>query len=140
MFMSIEYWVLSIEYKFIWVTSVPRKKIILLSILKNVNNIELHQLPTWAFCLKSVISLIFIKKRSSMFSGEYIFSQVMDHLPMHNFRKCVKRYSGNRYVMSFNCFDRFLCMALGQLTHKESLRDIEICLWANNPKLCHIGI
>jgi len=75
-----------------------------------------------------------------MFSGEYIFSQVMDHLPMHTFRKCVERYSGNRYVKSFNCFDQFLCMAFGQLTHRESLRDIEICLRAHNPKLYHIGI
>jgi len=61
-----------------------------------------------------------------MFSGEYIFSQVMDHLPIHTFRKCVERYSGNRYVKSFNCFDQFLCMAFGQLTHRESLRDIDI--------------
>ena len=75
-----------------------------------------------------------------MFSGEYIFSQVMDHLPMHTFRKCVERYSGNRYVKSFNCFDQFLCMAFGQLTHRESLRDIEICLRAHKPKLYHIGI
>ena len=70
-----------------------------------------------------------------MFSGEYIFSQVMDHLPMHTFRKCVERYSGNRYVKSFNCFDQFLCMAFGQLTHRESLRDIEICLRAHNQTL-----
>jgi len=75
-----------------------------------------------------------------MFSGEYIFSQVMDHLPIHTFRKCVERYSGNRYVKSFNCFDQFLCMAFGQLTHRESLRDIEICLRAHKPKLYHIGI
>jgi len=75
-----------------------------------------------------------------MISGEYIFSQVMDHLPMHIFRKCVERYSGNRYVKSFNCFDQFLCMAFGQLTHRESLRDIEICLRAHKPKLYHIGI
>ena len=75
-----------------------------------------------------------------MFSGEYIFSQVMDHLPIHTFRKCVERYSGNRYVKSFNCLDQFLCMAFGQLTHRESLRDIEICLRAHKPKLYHIGI
>ena len=75
-----------------------------------------------------------------MFSGEYIFSQVMDHLPMHTFRKCVDQYSGNRYVKSFNCFDQFLCMAFGQLTHRESLRDIEICLRAHKSKLYHIGI
>ena len=64
----------------------------------------------------------------------------MDHLPMHTFRKCVERYNGNRYVKSFNCFDQFLCMAFGQLTHRESLRDIEICLRAHKPKLYHIGI
>lgn len=75
-----------------------------------------------------------------MFSGEYIFSQAMDHLPIHTFRKCVERYSGNRYVKSFNCLDQFLCMAFGQLTHRESLRDIEICLRAHKPKLYHIGI
>jgi hypothetical protein len=75
-----------------------------------------------------------------MFSGEYIFTQVMDHLPMHTFRKCVERYSGNRYVKYFNCFDQFLCMAFGQLTHREGLRDIEICLRAHKPKLYHIGI
>lgn len=75
-----------------------------------------------------------------MFTGEYIFSQVMDHLPQHTFRKCVERYRGNRYVKSFNCFDQFLCMAFGQLTHRESLRDIEICLRAHKSKLYHLGI
>jgi len=58
---------------------------------------------------------------------------------MHTFRKCVERYGGNRYVKSFNCFDQFFYMAF-QLTHRESLRDIEICLRAHNPKLYHIGI
>ena len=63
----------------------------------------------------------------------------MDHLPMHTFRICVERYSGNSYVKSFNCFDQFLYMAF-QLTHRESLQNIEICLQAHNPKFYHIGI
>ena len=51
---------------------------------------------------------------------------------MHTFRKCVEQYSGNRYVKSFNCFDQFLCMAFDQLTHRESLRDIQI--WKNKTR------
>ena len=59
-----------------------------------------------------------------MFSGEYIFSQVMDHLPIHTFRKCVERYSGNRYVKSFNCFDQFLCMGPSVSLHIEKVSAI----------------
>ena len=46
-----------------------------------------------------------------MHSGRFVFSQVMDHLPMKSFRKCVQRYHGNRHVQSFTCLDQFLCMA-----------------------------
>ena len=45
-----------------------------------------------------------------MHSGRFVFSQVMDHLPMKTFRRCVQRYQGNRHVQSFTCFDQFLCM------------------------------
>ena len=47
-------------------------------------------------------------------SGHYVFSQVMAHLPMKPFRRCVRRYQGNRYVKSFTCLDQFLCMAFAQ--------------------------
>ena len=63
-----------------------------------------------------------------MYTGRLVFSQVMDHLPIHVFRKCVRRCDGNRYIKSFPCMSQFLCMAFAQLTHRESLRDIEICL------------
>ena len=69
-----------------------------------------------------------------------MFSQVMDHLPMKTFRRCVERYHGNRYVQSFTCLDQFLCMAFAQLTFRESLRDIEVCLRAHHDKLYHMGI
>ena len=59
---------------------------------------------------------------------------------MHTFRRCVHRYQGNRYVKSFTCLDQFLCMAFAQLTYRESLRDIEVCLRAHQDKLYHMGI
>ena len=69
-----------------------------------------------------------------------VFSQVMDFVPMYEFRKCVERYSGNRKVQSFTCWNQFLCMAFAQLTYRESLRDIESCLNSVPNKLYHMGI
>ena len=75
-----------------------------------------------------------------MFMGKLVFSQVMDHLPLHTFRRCVARYGGHHKVQSFTCLDQYLCMAFAQLTYRESLRDIEACLRAQATKLYHLGI
>ncbi len=75
-----------------------------------------------------------------MNTGRTVFSQIMDYFPMHEFRKCVKRYRGNYKVKSFSCLDQFLCMAFAQLTYRESLRDIEACLRSRQNKLFHMGI
>jgi len=75
-----------------------------------------------------------------MHAGQLVFSQVIDHLPMHTFRRCVARYDGNRYKKTFSCLDQYLCMAFAQLTYRESLRDIEACLRAHKDKLYHMGI
>ena len=75
-----------------------------------------------------------------MHVGKLVFSQVIAHLPMHTFRRCVARYQGNRYAKSFSCLDQYLCMAFAQLTYRESLRDIETCLRAQKDKLYHMGI
>ena len=75
-----------------------------------------------------------------MHSGRFVFSQVMEHLPMKTFRRCVQRYQGNRHIQSFTCLAQFLCMAFAQLTFRESLRDIEACLRAHQDKLYHMGI
>jgi hypothetical protein len=75
-----------------------------------------------------------------MHEGQFVFTQLMQHLPMHTFRRCVARFDGNRYVKRFACLDQFLCMAFAQLTGRESLRDIEICLRAHQAKLYHLGI
>jgi len=75
-----------------------------------------------------------------MYSGRIVFSQLMDFLPKHEFNKCVRRYQGNYRIRRFSCFNQFLCMAFAQLTYRESLRDIETCLRALQPKLYHAGI
>ncbi len=74
-----------------------------------------------------------------MHAGQFIFAQLMEFLPKHEFQKCVRRYRGSFRVREFSCFDQFLCMAFAQLTYRESLRDIETCLRAMGPKLYHAG-
>ena len=74
-----------------------------------------------------------------MNQGRLVFSQIMDFLPMHQFRRCVERYRGQYKVQRFSCFDQFLSMAFAQLTFRESLRDIESCLRAVEPRLYHMG-
>ena len=75
-----------------------------------------------------------------MYTVSLVFSQVMDHLPMHTFRHCVQRYHGNHKIISFSCLDQFRCMSFAQLTYRESLRDIEACLRSQQNKLYHMGI
>ena len=75
-----------------------------------------------------------------MNAGRTVFSQIMDYVPMYEFRKCVDRYNGNHHTSSFACMDQFLCMAFAQLTYRESLRDIEACLRSRQEKLYHLGI
>ena len=75
-----------------------------------------------------------------MYADSLIFAQVMEHLPMHTLRRCVRRYRGHHKVKSFTCLDQFRCMAFAQLTYRESLRDIEACLRAQRRKLYHMGI
>lgn len=75
-----------------------------------------------------------------MNSGKLVFSQLTSYLPIKAFRRCVKRYRGSHKVQSFSCWDQFLCMAFAQLTYRESLRDIQVCLRAMQSKLYHMGI
>ena len=75
-----------------------------------------------------------------MYTGPTIFSQLMQHLPWHHFDRCVARYDGNHKVKEFKCSSHFRVMSFAQLTYRESLRDIEACLRAVQPKLYHMGI
>jgi len=71
--------------------------------------------------------------------GQYVFSQLMDHMPLTTFRRCVVRYKGERKVKHFSCLDQLRCLAFAQLTWRESLRDIEACLNAQASKLYRLG-
>lgn len=75
-----------------------------------------------------------------MYEGKLVFSQVTSYLPLHNFRRYVQRYQGEKYVKKFRCLDQYLVMAFAQLSYRESLRDIEVCLRAQQNKLYHMGI
>ena len=75
-----------------------------------------------------------------MNTGRMIFSQLMDFLPLHEFRKCVARYDGERRLKTFSCLDQFYCMAWAQLTSRHSLRHIEQGLGVLPGRLYHMGI
>jgi Domain of unknown function (DUF4372)/Transposase DDE domain len=74
-----------------------------------------------------------------MNTGQTVFAQLMEFIPTYQFQLCVDRYHGHRYVKDFSCWDQFLCLAFAQLTARTSLRDIEACLRAQQPKLYHMG-
>ena len=75
-----------------------------------------------------------------MNSGKYVFSQIMELVSPTSFQTLVNRYSGDYKVRDFSCWKQFLCMAFGQLTHRESLSDTILCLKANAGKMYHLGI
>jgi hypothetical protein len=74
-----------------------------------------------------------------MNTGRTVFAQLMDLLPLTEFRRCVDRYHGDYKVQTFSCLDQFLCLAFAQLTHREGLRDIETCLRTHQSLLYHMG-
>ena len=75
-----------------------------------------------------------------MYLGKTLFAQVMDFLPWKTFHRIVDRYNGNHRIRTLSCADQFRIMAFAQLTYRESLRDIEVCLAAQAGKLYHMGI
>ena len=75
-----------------------------------------------------------------MYTGKQVFAQLMDFLPLHTFRRCVTRYPSSYPTKTFSHLDQFLCMSFAQLTFRESLRDIEVCLRAQDAKIYHLGI
>ena len=75
-----------------------------------------------------------------MLSGRTVFAELMTHVSQSKFQTCVARYDGDYKSSRFSCWDQYLCMAFAQLTYRESLRDIEACLRAVQPRLYHVGI
>lgn len=74
-----------------------------------------------------------------MHQGKLVFAQIMMHLPLTTFRRCVATHRGDHQVKDFTCLDQFLAMAFAQLTYRESLRDIEVNLRAQAKRLYHMG-
>jgi hypothetical protein len=72
--------------------------------------------------------------------GQTVFAQIMQFLSHNEFRRCVQRFDGDRNTKRFTCWDQFLAMAFAQLSHRESLRDIEVCLATQRSKLYHCGL
>ena len=75
-----------------------------------------------------------------MNSGKYVFSQIMGLVSSTSFQTIVNRHFGDYKVKDFSCWKQFLCMAFGQLTHRESISDTVLCLKANANKMYHLGI
>jgi len=74
-----------------------------------------------------------------MNQGKYIFSQLTEFLPRRIFDGIVKNHEGNKYVRSFTCWNQMLCMVFGQLTSRDSMRDLMLSLEAHQPKYYHLG-
>lgn len=74
-----------------------------------------------------------------MFQGKYVFAQIMEFIPRHEFDKFVERYKGNSKIRKLTCRDQFLAMLFGQLTNLRSLSGIVLCLNAHCEKLYHLG-
>jgi len=75
-----------------------------------------------------------------MNSGKYVFAQLLEFINKYEFEKCVIRYNGDHRVRELNCWNQFIQLFFGQLTCRNSLRDICLCLKAHKTKLYHLGI
>jgi hypothetical protein len=74
-----------------------------------------------------------------MHQGKYVFSQIIDMVVRYQFNQCVQRYHGEYRVKKLSCWEQFLALTFGQLSFRESLRDIIVCLSAHKDKLYHFG-
>ncbi|GAA3619591.1 IS4 family transposase [Flavivirga jejuensis] len=75
-----------------------------------------------------------------MNQGKYVFAQILSFLPKRTFDGIVNKYGGNKYIRHFTCWNQLLCMLFGQLTNRESLRDLVVTLEAHHKKSYHLGI
>ena len=72
--------------------------------------------------------------------GKTLFAQIMEYVPWKTFGRIIDRHGGDAGVRTLSCADLFRAMAFAQLTWRESLRDIEVCLAANQARLFHMGM
>lgn len=74
-----------------------------------------------------------------MNQGKYVFAQIVEFLPQRIFDRFVEKYDGNKWVKHFSCWNQLLCMLFGQLTNRDSLRDLIVALDAHSSKSYHLG-
>jgi len=74
-----------------------------------------------------------------MNTGRYVFSQIILHLPARAFDRCVEHFKGNKYVKHFTCWNQLLCMMFGQLSGRDSLRDLLVSITPHKAKFYHLG-
>ena len=75
-----------------------------------------------------------------MYQGQFVFSQIMAHLPWKTFHRCVSRCRGDRRIRTFSCAQQYRAMAVAQLNRRSSLRNLVICLRSHRDKLYHLGL
>ena len=75
-----------------------------------------------------------------MYQGKYVFAQITEFLPRRVFDGIVQKYNGNKYTRTFTCWNQMLCMVFGQLTNRDSLRDLIVALDAHKAKSYHLGL
>ena len=74
-----------------------------------------------------------------MNTGKYVFAQIASFLPQRQFDRMVSKYKGNYKARHFSCWNQMLCMMFGQLSSRESLRDLVLTINAHPAKLYHLG-
>lgn len=74
-----------------------------------------------------------------MNNGKYVFAQIASFLPSRIFDKCVSKYEGNKWVKHFSCWNQLMCMMFGQLSNRDSFRDLLVCIEAHSSKYYHLG-
>ena len=74
-----------------------------------------------------------------MLSGKYIFAQLIEFLPQKYFQRLVMKYEGDKYVKHFSCWNQLLVMIFGQLSNRNSLRDLTNTISAHSNKSYHLG-
>jgi len=72
--------------------------------------------------------------------GEFVFSQVVTFLPTRVFDRCVTQFNGNKWIKHFSCWNQLMCMMFGQLSGRESLKDLLITIGAYSTKYYHLGL
>ena len=75
-----------------------------------------------------------------MNKDKYVFAQLLEYLDYDKFRHLVDKYDGNRYVKHLTCWNQLLALMFGQLSNRESLRDVIVAIEAHRSKCFHLGL